>query len=50
MKNNLEYSGFDDEEIEHTIKKVESKLPEPPLPIFLIKLYPLQSYLSTMIR
>ena len=50
-KNNLDYSGFDEEDMEDTIKKkVESKLPEPPLHIFLMKAYPLQSYLSTVIR
>ena len=50
-KNNLEYAGFNDADMEHSIKKtVDSKPPEPPIPFFLMKAYPLQSYLSTLMR
>ena len=51
-RNNLEYTGFEDQELENGIKKgVKSKVvPEPPLPIFLMKSYALQSYLSTLMR
>ena len=50
-RNNLEYTGFEDQELETGIKKgIKSKVPEPPLPIFLMKSYALQSYLSTLMR
>ena len=51
-RNNFEYTGFEDQELENGIKKgVKSKVvPEPPLPIFLMKSYALQSYLSTLMR
>ena len=50
-RNNADFTGLDDEDLDESIKNsVESQVPEPPLPIFLMKSYDLQTYLSTLIR
>ena len=50
-KNTLNFGGYEKEDLEKSIKEnVESLAPEPPLPIFLMKSYPLQSYLSQLTR
>ena len=50
-KNNLEFSGFVEAKDDVVIQKsVDSLPPPPPIPIFLMKSYALQSYLSTLIR
>ena len=50
-KNNLEFSGFNEAEVDVNIKKsVDLKPPLPSKPIFIMKSYELQSYLSTLIR
>ena len=48
-KNNLEFAGYDQENVDIK-KKVEAKVPVPPKPIFVLTSYQLQSYLSTLIR
>ena len=50
-KNNIHYNGLDDEEIDGSIKSsVESAAPKPDKPIFVLKAYAVQSYLSQLIR
>ena len=49
-KNNLEFSGYDEGAAVAIKKSVESGPPPPPIPIFLMKSYNIQSYLSTLIR
>ena len=48
-KNNMEYTGFEKEAVVIQTD-VESQVPAPPKPIFLLTSYQLQSYLSTLIR
>ena len=49
MKNKLEYSGFVEAKDDVVIRKsVDSLPPPPPIPIFLMKSYALQSYLSIL--
>ena len=50
-KNNSDYTGYDEDELEDGIKQsVQSQVPQPPVPIFLMKSYQLQTYLSTLMR
>ena len=50
-QNNLEFTGHDEDDLSDGIKdSVEAFLPEPELPIYLLKSYPLQSYFSQLIR
>ena len=49
-KNNLEFSGYDEGAAVAIKKSVESGPPPPPIPIYLMKSYNIQSYLSTLIR
>ena len=50
-KNNIDFAGLSEENNEIVIKKtVDLRPPPPPQPIFLLKSYKLQSYLSTLIR
>ena len=51
-KNNIHFKGFTEEELvgKPIKKKVVTWPPQPPLPIFIMKSYPLQSYLSQLIR
>ena len=49
--NNLNFNGYAEDDLEDGIKeKVESWAPKPDVPIFLMKSYPLQSYLSQLMR
>ena len=50
-RNNLEFTGHDEEDLTEGIKdSVDAFPPEPEVPIFLLKSYPLQSYFSQLIR
>ena len=50
-KNNLHFQGFEKEVLENSIKEgVDAFPPQPKVPIFLLKSYGLQSYLSQLIR
>ena len=50
-KNNVHYNGLNDAEIEGSIKSsVEAAAPKPDKPIFILKAYAVQSYLSQLIR
>ena len=50
-QNNLEFTGHDKDDLSDGIKdSVEAFPPEPELPIYLLKSYPLQSYFSQLIR
>ena len=50
-KNNIEFTGKKDEDLDDGIKhNVAEFPPEPDVPIFLLGSYPLQSYFSKLIR
>ena len=50
-KNNIEFTGKKDEELDDGIKNNVAEFPpEPDVPIFLLNSYPLQSYFSKLIR
>ena len=50
-KNNLEFTGKNEDDLEDGIKQDVAEFPpEPDVPIFLLKAYPLQSYFSKLIR
>ena len=50
-KNNIEFTGKKDEDLDDGIKhNVVEFPPEPDVPIFLLGSYPLQSYFSKLIR
>ena len=51
QKNNVHYNGLQDNEIEGSINSsVEALAPKPDKPIFVMKAYAVQSYLSQLIR
>ena len=50
-KNNIEFTGKKDEDLDDSIKNNVAEFPsEPDVPIFLLAAYPLQSYFSKLIR
>ena len=50
-KNNLEFTGKKEDDLEEGIKQHMTEFPpEPDIPIFLLNSYPLQSYFSKLIR